>query len=175
MMTGFYLLGALAVLFLSVGSHLSAQPAILPHGDPRLADDEQQRERSNEPRDRRLKQQGQEPHDRIEGVPQPEVNRPDEEDRRERGPGPGLRRQDTGIADPSTNPGQARGMQTVEGRVLRQQEGRYVIEDARGGEVALLVDAYTTGDTELEPGDYIESTITPQGRAVTITKDLRNR
>lgn len=163
--------GPLVAVLLAAGSSAVAQPAILPHGDPRLADEEKQTESEAE---RRLKQQEQEPHDRIEGVPQPEVNRPDDDDR-DRGPGPGLRRQDTGIADPSTNPGQAAGMQTVEGRVLREQEGRYVIRDAGGQEVGLLVDAYTTGDTELAPGDYVESTITPQGRAVNITKTDRPR
>ena len=49
---------------------------------------------------------------------------------------PGLERQDTGMSDPTVNPGQAAGTRTVQGSVVRSQDGGYVIRDAkkRGGQ-----------------------------------------
>lgn len=84
---------------------------------------------------------------------------------------PGLERQDTGMSDPTVNPGQAAGTRTIHGAVLRIQDGGYVIKDAKGREVNLLVDGETTGDKTLSPGDYIEAQLTRQGRAVSIIKE----
>ena len=84
---------------------------------------------------------------------------------------PGLERQDTGMSDPTVNPGQAAGTRTVHGLVLRLQDGGYVIRDGKGREVPLLIDGETTGDTDLRAGDYIETKVTSQGRAVSITKE----
>jgi hypothetical protein len=84
---------------------------------------------------------------------------------------PGLERQDTGMSDPTVNPGQAAGTRTIHGLVLRLQDGGYVIRDAKGREASLLVDGETTGDTDLSAGDYIETNITPQGRAISILKE----
>ena len=83
---------------------------------------------------------------------------------------PGFERQDTGISDPTVNPGQAAGAQTIHGVVLRLQDGGYVIRDARGHDLSVLIDEETTGDKEVSPGDYIETKLTRQGRAITITK-----
>jgi hypothetical protein len=75
------------------------------------------------------------------------------------------------MSDPTVNPGQAAGTRTIHGLVLRLQDGGYVIRDAKGREVSLLVDGETTGDTDLSAGDYIETNITPQGRAISILKE----
>ena len=77
---------------------------------------------------------------------------------------------DTGISDPTVNPGQAAGTRTIHGIVLRLQDRGYVIRDAKGHEVSVLIDEETTGDREVSPGDYIETTLTRQGRAITMTK-----
>jgi uncharacterized protein YdeI (BOF family) len=83
---------------------------------------------------------------------------------------PGFEQQDTGISDPTVNPGQAAGTRTIHGIVLRLQDRGYVIRDAKGHEVSVLIDEETTGDREVSPGDYIETTLTRQGRAITMTK-----
>jgi hypothetical protein len=83
---------------------------------------------------------------------------------------PGFERQDTGISDPTVNPGQAAGTRTIHGVVLRLQDRGYVIRDTKGHEVSILIDAETTGDREVSPGDYIETKLTRQGRAIIITK-----
>jgi hypothetical protein len=85
-------------------------------------------------------------------------------------PRPGSERQDTGMSDPTINPGQAAGTQTIQGIVLRLQDRGYVIRDAKGHELSVLIDEETTGDKEVSPGDYIETTLTRQGRAITMTK-----
>lgn len=84
---------------------------------------------------------------------------------------PDFERQDTGLSDPSVNPGQASGTRTVHGLVLRLQDQGYVIRDSKGHEVSILVDGETTGDTELSPGDYVETKLTREGRAITMTKE----
>src|SRR5690348_16284060 len=88
---------------------------------------------------------------------------------------PGLERQDTGMSDPTVNPGQAAGTRTVHGLVLRLQDGGYVIRDGKGRELSLLIDGETTGDTDLRAGDYIETKMTSQGRAISITKEQDER
>ena len=57
---------------------------------------------------------------------------------------PGLERQDTGMSDPTVNPGQAAETRSVHGVVRRLQDRGYVIQDAKGREVNLLVDGETT-------------------------------
>ena len=84
---------------------------------------------------------------------------------------PGIERQDTGLSDPSVNPGQASGTRTVHGLVVRLQDHGYVIRDNKGREVSVLVDGETAGDTELSPGDYVETKLTGEGRAITMTKE----
>jgi uncharacterized protein YdeI (BOF family) len=87
---------------------------------------------------------------------------------------PGFERQDTGISDPTVNPGQAAGTRTIHGIVVRLQDRGYVIRDAKGHELSVLIDEETTGDREVSPGDYIETKLTRQGRAITITKQSRH-
>ncbi|GAC1503403.1 MAG: hypothetical protein NVS1B6_10690 [Steroidobacteraceae bacterium] len=84
---------------------------------------------------------------------------------------PGLERQDTGMSDPTVNPGQAAETRSVHGVVLRLQDGGYVIQDAKGHEVNLLVDGETTGNKDLNPGDYVKAKLTRQGRAISIIKE----
>jgi hypothetical protein len=86
---------------------------------------------------------------------------------------PGLERQDTGMSDPTVNPGQAAGTRTVQGSVVRSQDGGYVIRDAKKREVKLMVDGETTGDKKLETGDYIKAKVTRQGRAIAIAKETK--
>lgn len=166
------LAGVCALTLLSAGPAVHAQPAIIPPEVTQLAATESPSDQSDGDirAEQRLKQQGQEPHYRVEGVPQPDVNRVDAEDKARRGPGPGEIRQDTGLADPSVNPGQARRMETIKGMVLRQEGDRYIIAGSGGKEATVLIDADTTGDKALQTGDHIAATVTPQGRAVTITK-----
>jgi hypothetical protein len=83
---------------------------------------------------------------------------------------PGFERQETGMSDPRVNPGQAAGTRTIHGIVLRLQDRGYVIRDAKGQELSVFVDEETTGDKEVSPGDYLETTLTSQGRAITMTK-----
>jgi hypothetical protein len=140
-----------------------AQDAILPQGDPRLRNEAQREEMH----DQRLKQQGQGENYRIEGEPAPHGStegtvKPETK--------PGFERQDTGLSDPTVNPGQAAGARTIQGMVVRLQDGGYVIRDHRGREISLFVDGETTGNTELSAGDYIETQVTAQGRAIKIIK-----
>ena len=111
-----------------------SQEAILPHGDPRLRDSDEERAEVQE-----------DPN--------------------------GLRRQDTGIADPSVNPGQASGMRIVRGEVKQATLKTIVVEDSNGKEARMLIDAATAGDRDIRPGDVITGTVTAQGRAVAIHKE----
>src|SRR5262245_38568560 len=86
-----------------------SQEAILPQGDPRLQGQSSDQER--EIHDQRLKQQGQGKDYRVEGKRQGGTGAST------KGDAPGLSRQDTGIADPSVNPGQASGMRILHGEV----------------------------------------------------------
>ncbi len=140
------------------------QEAILPQGDPRLQSSEEEQAQREAARDSRLKQQGQGPNYRIEGEPQPGS------------PGAtageplGLSRQDTGIEDPTVNPGQASGMRSVRGRIVQSEAGTHILRDATGGDVTLKVDERTAGDKDLQPGDVITGFVTPEGRAIAIHK-----
>jgi hypothetical protein len=111
-----------------------SQEAILPQGDPRLRDSDEERAEVRE-----------DPN--------------------------GLRRQDTGIADPSVNPGQASGMRIVRGEVKQATLKTIVVEDSNGKEATMLIDAATAGDRDIRPGDVITGTVTAQGRAVAIHKE----
>ncbi|MBD0315224.1 MAG: hypothetical protein ICV75_00895 [Nitrospiraceae bacterium] len=140
------------------------QEAILPHGDPRLRADAQESQRREEIRDKRLKQQGQGPNYRIEGEPRPSPGPPSSVESH------GLTRQDTGMEDPSVNPGQSSGMRSVRGRIIKSEADTYIVRQASGDDTTMVVDARTAGDRDLHPGDVITGIITPQGRAVTIEK-----
>ena len=85
---------------------------------------------------------------------------------------PGKARQDTGLADPTVNPGQASGMRVVRGEVKQASPKTIVIEDSKGKETTMSVDAGTAGDRDVRPGDIITGTITGQGRAVAIHKEV---
>ena len=128
---------------------LPRQDPILPHGDPLLQSSQEERTQQEDTRrDRRLKQ------------PEPSS-----------GDSSGLAPQDTGISDPSVNPGQAAGMKTVHGRIIESQTDRHVLHQRNGSDMTLVVDAETTGDTDLRPGDIVTGIITPQGRVVAIHKN----
>jgi len=83
----------------------------------------------------------------------------------------GKTRQDTGMSDPSVNPGQASGMRVVRGEVKQASPKTIVIEDSKGKETTMLVDAATAGDRDVRPGDIVTGTITGQGRAIAIHKE----
>lgn len=85
---------------------------------------------------------------------------------------PGKARQDTGLADPTINPGQASGMRVVRGEVKQASPKTIVIEDSKGKETTMSVDAGTAGDRDVRPGDIITGTVTGQGRAVAIHKEV---
>ena len=85
---------------------------------------------------------------------------------------PGKARPDTGLADPTVNPGQASGMRVVRGEVNKVSLKTIVIEDSKGKETTMSVDAGTAGDRDVRPGDIITGTITGQGRAVAIHKEV---
>ncbi|HEX2055875.1 MAG TPA: hypothetical protein VHF07_05240 [Nitrospiraceae bacterium] len=159
-------LAYLAVLSCSLSIPAFGQEPILPHGDPRLQSSEEEKARREEIRDQRLKQQGQGSHYRIEGEPQPPGGKTGTSSDEPRATG----RQDTGISDPTVNPGQAAGMETIQGRVIESNRDRHVIRQRNGIETTLMVDAETRGDTDLHPGDVITGTVTSQGRAVAVQK-----
>jgi hypothetical protein len=141
-----------------------SQEAILPQGDPRLRDQgaSQQRE---DAKDSRMKQQGQGPNYRVEGKPQGGTGGATA------GAPQGTSRQDTGIADPSVNPGQATGMRVLRGEVKQAGIKSIVIEDRAGKQSTMSIDAATAGDRDIKPGDVITGTVTAQGRAVAIHKE----
>ena len=141
-----------------------SQDAILPQGDPRLRDQPSEQQ-GDEIRQRRLEQQGQGPDLRVQG------KRQGGKSGSTAGDPNGLNRQDTGIADPSVNPGQASGMRVVRGEVKQATLKTVVVEDSKGKEVTMSIDAATAGDRDIRPGDVITGTITPQGRAVAIHKE----
>lgn len=85
----------------------------------------------------------------------------------------GKTRQDTGMSDPSVNPGQASGMRVVRGEVKQASPKTIVIEDSKGKETTMLLDAATAGDRDVRPGDIVTGTITGQGRAIAIHKEAK--
>jgi hypothetical protein len=145
------------------------QEAILPQSDPRLRDHPAERQQRTDAHDRRLKQQGQGQDYRVEGQPQGGTQSSTGGDPK------GAGRQETGIADPSVNPGQASGMRVVRGEVKQATLKTIVIEDSNGKEATMSIDAATAGDRDIRPGDVITSTVTPQGRAVAIHKEAAHK
>ncbi len=141
-----------------------SQEAILPQGDPRLREQPAEGQRQ-ERGDARLKQQGQGPNYRAQGKPQGGTGGTTA------GAPNGLSRQDTGIADPTVNPGQASGMRVLRGEVKEAGIKTVVIEDRNGKQVTMSIDPATAGDRDIRPGDVITGTVTAQGRAVTIHKE----
>ena len=155
-------------LFCSVlgTSFVSAQDAILPQGNPELqTPDTAEQDRREEIRKNRLKQQGQGENYRVEGELQGGSSGPKVEANR------GHDREQTGIEDPSVNPGQASGLKTVRDRVLKSEETALTIEQVNGEEAVLMIDPETSLNTNLHPGDRITGTVTNQGRAVVIEKE----
>jgi hypothetical protein len=146
-----------------------AQEAILPKGDPRLQQSAEERAKREDIRDSRLKQQGQGPNYRVEGEPHPSPGLGGAPDQNPNG----LARQDTGLADPSVNPGQAAGMQRVQGRIIQSEADTHVVRQLSGPDTKLVVDARTKGDTDLHPGDVVTGFVTAQGRAVMVHKERR--
>lgn len=144
-----------------------ARDAILPQGHPRLQEsDTSEHDRREEIRKKRLKQQGQGDNYRIEGERQGGTDRSIPDPSTDLGG-----RQDTGLADPSVNPGQAEGLRSIRGEIVNSQDNTHTVRQKSGEDTILTVDDYTRGDTELRPGDQITSTLTQQGRAVIVTKD----
>ena len=141
-----------------------SQDAILPQGDPRLREQPPEPQR-DEIRQRRLKQQGQGADLRVQGKGQGGTTGATTGDPN------GLSRQETGIADPTVNPGQASGMRVVRGEVKQATLKTIVVEDSNGKEVTMSIDVATAGDRDIRPGDVITGTVTPQGRAVAIHKE----
>lgn len=139
----------------------SGQDAILPQGDPRLQDDAQEAQRREAIRDSRFGQQGQGPEGQFQGG----ARKSSVADTK------GKSHQDSGLADPSVNPGQAFGMRVVRGEVKQATLKTIVVEDSKGKETMMSVDAGTAGDRDVRPGDIITGTITGQGRAVAIHKE----
>lgn len=146
-------------------SNSLAQDAILPHGDPRLQSTEEERARQDDIRDSRLTQQGQGLNYRVEGQPRPfpmpETNP---------GDGPGQTKQDTGLEDPTVNPGQASVMRAVQGRIIQSESGTHVVRQLSGSDISVTIDDQTAGDKDVQPGDVITGFVTPEGRAVAIHK-----
>ena len=144
----------------------SARDAILPQGDPRpQQSDAAEQEQREEIRKNRLKQQGQGENYRVEGELQGGSKGPIIEDSQ------GHDREGTGIEDPSVNPGQASGLKTVRGRVLKSEENAITIEQENGKETVLLIDPQTRLNDDIYPGDRITGTVTNQGRAVVIQEE----
>lgn len=79
--------------------------------------------------------------------------------------------QDAGLTDPTVNSGQASGVRVVRGEVKQANLKTIVIEDSKGKETTMSIDAGTAGDRDVHPGDIITGTITDQGRAITIHKE----
>ena len=146
-------------------SFVSAQDAILPQGNPELQKPDAEDQDREEIRKKRLKQQGQGENYRVEGELQGGSSGPASEVKR------GHDREQTGIEDPSVNPGQASGLKTVRGRVLKSEESALTIEQVNGEEAVLTIDPETSLNTNLYPGDRVTGTVTNQGRAVVIEKE----
>ena len=123
-----------------------------------------------ETRDSRMKQQGQGSNYRVDGERQQSAGKS--------APQPGIpknniTRQDTGIEDPTVNPGQSSGMQTVQGRIVTSNGNTHIVRQLSGIDATVIVDGRTAGDKDLHPGDVVTGTITSQGRAVAIRKEAR--
>lgn len=147
-------------------SPVLAGDIILPQGDRRLQEsDAVDKDRVEEIRKNRLKQQGQAENYRVEGELQGGSKGPKSD------PAVGHNRQDTGIEDPSVNPGQSAGLKTIRGRIAKADANTLNIEQENGKETELTIDPQTRMNKELHPGDRITATVTNQGRAVVVEKE----
>ncbi len=147
-------------------SLVSARDAILPQGDPRFQQsDAAEQEAREEIRKNRLKQQGQGDNYRVEGELQGGSKGPIIEGSQ------GHDREGTGIEDPSVNPGQASGLKTVRGRVIKSEEKAITIEQMNGEETVLTIDPQTRFNADIHPGDRITGTVTNQDRAVIVQEE----
>jgi hypothetical protein len=156
------------IIFCSVMwfSPVLAGDIILPQGNRSLQEsDAADKDHRGEIRRNHLKQQGQAENYRIEGELQGGAKGPKTD------PAVGHNRQDTGIEDPSVNPGQSAGLKTIRGRILKFDANTYNVEQENGKETVLTVDPQTSMNTKLHPGDRITATVTNQGRAVVVQKE----
>ncbi|MGZ8366954.1 MAG: hypothetical protein ACXW37_11480 [Nitrospira sp.] len=146
-------------------SPVLAGDIILPQGDRRLREsDAVDKDRGEEIRKNRLKQQGQAENYRVEGKLQGGSKGPKTE------AAEGHNRQDTGIEDPSVNPGQSVGLKTIRGRIITSEANTLNIQHENGKETVLTIDPQTRVNTEFHPGDRITATVTNQGRVVVVQK-----
>ena len=146
-------------------SPVLAADIILPQGDRSLQESDAADTDRKEIRKNRLKQQGQAENYRIEGELQGGSKGPKTD------PATGHNRQDTGIEDPSVNPGQSAGLKIIRGRILKSDANTYNVEQENGNETELTIDPQTRVNTKLHPGDRITATVTNQGRAVVVQKE----
>jgi hypothetical protein len=147
-------------------SPVVAGDIILPQGDRKLQEsDAMGKDRGEEIRKNRLKQQGQAENYRIEGKLQGGSKGP------KTSPTEGHNRQDTGIEDPSVNPGQSAGLKTIRGRILKSEANTHHLEQDNRQKTVLTIDPQTRLNTELHPGDRITAIVTNQGRAVAVQKE----
>ena len=65
-----------------------------------------------------------------------------------------------------------RGLQTVQGDVLKIDGDSYVVKDMTGKEIRLHVDKTTKLEGDFKAGDKIEAQATEKGHALSITKPL---
>lgn len=165
----------IAYIIVILGSVLWFSPVlagdiILPQGDRRLQEAEAvDTERAEEIRKNHLKQQGQGENYRVEGKLQGGSKGPKTD------PTEGHNRQDTGIEDPSVNPGQSAGLKTIRGRIAKAEANTLKIEQENGNVTELTMDPQTSVNTELHPGDRITATVTNQGRAVVVQKEGKSK
>jgi hypothetical protein len=160
-----WLMGLAFSMFLQgISTAVIAQDAILPQGDTRLQTVEQESPRAQEARNARLKRQGQGSNYRVDGLSQLVA------DRSSGGTG-ATSQENTGLSDPSVNPGQAAGTKTFRGRVLKSENNIHTIRLRNGKQADIEIDANTTGDKDVQVGDRISGKLTPQGRAITIHID----
>jgi hypothetical protein len=143
-----------------------ARDSILPQGDRGFQEsDAVKKDRGEEIRKNRLKQQGQAENYRIEGKRQGGSKGPKTD------PPAKHNRHDTGIEDPSVNPGQSAGLKTIRGRIFKAEANTLSIEQENGTETLLSIDPQTRMNKELHPGDRITATVTNQGRVVVGQKE----
>ena len=155
-----WLMGLAFSMFLQgILTAVTAQDAILPQGDTRLQTVEQESPHAREARNERLRQQGEGSSYRVEGVSQLVADTG------------ATSQENTGLSDPSVNPGQVAGTKTFRGRVLKSENNIHTIQLRNGKQAKIEIDANTTGDKDVQVGDRISGKLTPQGRAITIHID----
>ena len=116
-----WLMGLAFSMFLQgILTAVTAQDAILPQGDTRLQTVEQESPHAREARNERLRQQGEGSSYRVEGVSQLVADTG------------ATSQENTGLSDPSVNPGQAAGTKTFRGRVLKSENNIHTIQLRNG-------------------------------------------